>query len=55
MQSSTHSLTVREMAILTSLSKGLTAESLARRLSISPTRLENIRSTFTASWMCATA
>lgn len=35
-QSSAHGLTVREMAILTLLSKGLTAESLARRLSISP-------------------
>lgn len=35
-QSSTHGLTLREMAILTLLSKGLTAESLARQLSISP-------------------
>lgn len=35
-QSSRHGLTLRETAILTLLSKGLTAESLARRLSISP-------------------
>jgi DNA-binding CsgD family transcriptional regulator len=35
-QSSTHGLTLREMAILTLLSQGLTAESLARRLNISP-------------------
>lgn len=35
-QSSRYGLTLREMAILTLLSKGLTAESLARRLSISP-------------------
>ena len=32
----THGLTVREMTILTLLSKGLTADSLARRLNISP-------------------
>ncbi len=35
-QSSTGGLTIREMAILTLLSMGLTAESLARRLNISP-------------------
>lgn len=35
-QSSANELTLREMAIMTLLSKGLTAESLARRLSISP-------------------
>jgi DNA-binding CsgD family transcriptional regulator len=35
-QSSRQGLTVREMAILTLLSQGLTAESLARRLNISP-------------------
>lgn len=39
-QSSTHELTVRETAILTLLSKGLTAESLARRLNISPRTAE---------------
>lgn len=33
---SSHGLTVREMTILTLLSKGLTADSLARRLNISP-------------------
>lgn len=36
MQSSTYGLTLREMAILTLLCQGLTAESLARRLGISP-------------------
>jgi DNA-binding CsgD family transcriptional regulator len=36
LESATHGLTIREMAILTLLSKGLTAASLARRLSISP-------------------
>ncbi|MHA7262578.1 helix-turn-helix transcriptional regulator [Arthrobacter sp. TMN-37] len=40
MQSSTPSLTLRETAILTLLSKGLTAESLARRLNISPRTAE---------------
>ena len=35
-QSCAHGLTLREMAILTLLSEGLTAESLARRLGISP-------------------
>lgn len=35
-ESSTNELTLREMAILSLLSKGLTAESLARRLGISP-------------------
>lgn len=35
-QSSTQGLTIRETAILALLSKGLTAESLARRLNISP-------------------
>jgi DNA-binding CsgD family transcriptional regulator len=39
-RSSTAGLTVREMAILTLLSTGLTAESLARRLSISPRTAE---------------
>lgn len=39
-QSSPHVLTVREMAILTLLSKGLTAESLARKLTISPRTAE---------------
>lgn len=37
---STSQLTLREMAILTLLSKGLTAESLARRLNISPRTAE---------------
>lgn len=36
MQIPTNELTLREMAILTLLSKGLTAESLARQLNISP-------------------
>jgi DNA-binding CsgD family transcriptional regulator len=40
MQSSPAGLTLREMAILTLLSTGLTAESLARRLSISPRTVE---------------
>jgi DNA-binding CsgD family transcriptional regulator len=35
-QRSAHALTLREMAILTLLGRGLTAESLARRLGISP-------------------
>ncbi|MFJ5695968.1 LuxR C-terminal-related transcriptional regulator [Arthrobacter sp. NPDC093125] len=35
-QSCSYGLTLREMSILTLLSEGLTAESLARRLSISP-------------------
>ncbi|MFJ5696629.1 response regulator transcription factor [Arthrobacter sp. NPDC093139] len=39
-QSSRYGLTLREMAILTLLSKGLTAESLARRLNISPRTVE---------------
>ncbi|MDQ0619720.1 helix-turn-helix transcriptional regulator [Arthrobacter globiformis] len=39
-QGSTQGLTVREMGILTLLSKGLTADSLARRLNISPRTAE---------------
>lgn len=39
-QAFTQGMTVREMAILTLLSKGLTAESLARRLNISPRTAE---------------
>lgn len=40
LQCATHELTLREMAILSLLSKGLTAESLARRLGISPRTAE---------------
>lgn len=39
-QSSTNELTLREMAILSLLSQGLKAESLARRLGISPRTVE---------------
>lgn len=36
LRNSAHGLTLREMSILTLLSKGLTADDLARRLGISP-------------------